>query len=569
MISTKKSMKLKLTARIRSRMKFKNAGTPEIYAQFLQELKHFTKEVTGTYSLLEFPKAVEKTNSRDVTARETLNVIKKILAIRGLPRFVAQISLREEDRYKNLYARSRIFILWVLVINHKKLLQTVRLIKISQFNIGDVPKRCIRAPFFPWNETKLEVWQSKSYYVIPNHFKYQLIDLKLEVNNNQTSLLKEINKHSPKLFWKVLSEIDSSEIDAVNFLKRIPIIANYLSSYKKLKCAFDVNSHLTIDQAFAISKPIRKMSNAEIWHAIYIIKDGNWIIKDITEHPKQKFVAGHSHFASKNTEEVILAIPRGEIVKIESGFLLTKRCDENWYHFLLDLLPQIVFLRNLPPKTKIIVRDDLPETAKAVLKYLQLETIFVSVTSRISVKNLYYIPHRSSIFDSPVRAGNFPRVLFPEQALLKLRDRLKNFESNDVQLVGHPAIFILRTGMYRNCKNLPEVEKVLTKEGFRRIKINKLYLKNQFTLFRAADSIVLSGGAIVANMIFMKELTSIVVLGSWRSASLGIWSRLGLVFGVRVDEIKGIPTSFSLNYSRRLHSDYFVPKVLLRHYLKR
>ena len=94
-------------------------------------------------------------------------------------------------------------------------------------------------------------------------------------------------------------------------------------------------------------------------------------------------------------------------------------------------------------------------------------------------------------------------------------------------------------------------------------------MKNQFTLFRASDSIVLSGGAIAANMIFMKELSSMIVLGSWRSASLGIWSRLGLVFGVRVDEIKGIPISFSLNYSRRLHSDYYIPRVLLRHYLKK
>ena len=280
-------------------------------------------------------------------------------------------------------------------------------------------------------------------------------------------------------------------------------------------------------------------------------------------------MAGHSHFASKNTEEVILAIPPGKTVNIESGFLLTKRCDENWYHFLLDLLPQVVFLKSIPSRTKIIVRDDLPETAKAILKFLQLNTIFISANSKVFVKTLHYIPHRSSIFDSPVRIGNHPRVLFSEKSILKLRDRLKNFESENTKAGGRGNFFVVREGKYRNCVNLNDVKQVLMIQGFRKFRSDKKYLKNQFKLFRTSDTIVLSGGAMAANMIFMKENTSVLVLGSWRSASLRLWSNLGLILGVKVLEVKGIPTNFSLNYSRRLHSNYFVPKAMLRYYLKR
>ena len=158
---------------------------------------------------------------------------------------------------------------------------------------------------------------------------------------------------------------------------------------------------------------------------------------------------------------------------------------------------------------------------------------------------------------------------FPEQAILKLRVRLKNFESNNEKLVGNSLLLVTRVGKYRNCRNLTDIEQIFIKQGFRKFSSNKQYLKNQFTLFRNSDTVVLSGGAIAANMIFMKEHTSMIILGSWRSASLGLWSKLGLILGVKVIEIKGIPTSFSFDYSRRLHSDYFVPKVLLRHYLKR
>jgi len=560
---------LKITASIRSKIKFKRVGYPAIYAQFLEELNQVGIGITGTYNLLEFPSAADRFNSAKAGKYETIRVIAKILAIRGLPRFIIQITFRKVHKYDNLLLQSRIFILWTLLINHRKLLRTIRSVRISRFTIGETPERSISAPFYPWDKKKLEVWLQKSYYIIPNQSMFKLLDLKIEFNNDRNSILKEISRNSPKLFWKILTELDSTKINAVNLQKHAPIFSDFILSYKKLKCTYDVNAHLTLDEVFAKSRPIQKIRDAEIWHAIHVVKDDNWIIKDVTEHPKQKFVAGHSHFSVKTTKEVMLAIPKGKLVKIDSGFLLTKRCDENWYHFLIDLLPQVVFLRNLPPTTEIIVRDDLPDTAKSILKFFDLKTKYINVNSRVNVKNLYYIPHRSSIFDSPVRVGNFPRVLFPEQTILKLREKLKRYDFKNEELIDYSKVFVTRVGKYRNCQNLVEVEQVLREEGFKEIANDKKYLKQQFTLFRNSDRMFLSGGAMVANMIFMKEHASIIVLGSWRSASLGLWGNLGHILGIKVIEIKGIPTSFSMNYSRRLHSDYFVPKVILKHYLKR
>lgn len=569
MISQSNLRKLKITATIRSKTKFKRVGNPAIYAQFLEELNQVGIGITGSYDLLEFPSAADSFNSKKAGKCETIRLIAKILAIRGLPRFIIQITFRKEHKYDNLHLESRIFIFWTLLINHRKILRTIRSVRISRFTIGETPERSISAPFYPWDKKKLEVWLQKSYYLIPNQSMFKLLDLKIEFNNNRNSILKEISRNSPKLFWKILTELDSTKINTLNLQTHAPIFSDFILSYKKLKCTYDVNAHLTLDEVFAKSRPIQKIRDAEIWHAIHVVKDDNWIIKDVTEHPKQKFVAGHSHFSVKTTKEVMLAIPKGQLVKIDSGFLLTKRCDENWYHFLIDLLPQVVFLRNLPPTTEIIVRDDLPDTAKSILKFLDLKTKYINVNSRISVKNLYYIPHRSSIFDSPVRVGNFPRVLLPEQTILKLREKLKRYDFKNEELVDYSKVFVTRVGKYRNCQNLVEVEQVLREEGFKEIANDKKYLKHQFTLFRNSDRMFLSGGAMAANMIFMKEHASMVVLGSWRSASLGLWSKLGNILGVKVIEVKGIPTSFSLNYSRRLHSDYFIPKVVLKYYLKR
>jgi hypothetical protein len=195
--------------------------------------------------------------------------------------------------------------------------------------------------------------------------------------------------------------------------------------------------------------------------------------------------------------------------------------------------------------------------------------MFISPDSRILVKSLYYIPHRSSIFDTPVRSGSFPRIKFPEQAILELRDKLGQLVFTIKKPFNPTDIFVQRLGTYRNCRNMAALEGFLMKQGFKKIAVNKKYYANQFALFQNCNSAVISGGALVANIIFMKKQTSMIVLGSWRSARLGIWRELGLILGVSVKETKGIPTNFPRDYSRRLHSDYFVPKLLLKHYLKR
>ena len=542
----------------------------ETYDQILREISYLGTKITGSYTLIKFPRTDKTFSSTNATARETFHIIVKIIMIRGLPRFIARLSLHSESKFENLMSASKMLLIWTLIKERKKFLKTIRSIKLVEFDIRDIPKRLIKAPFFPLDRESLQVWSQKEFYLIPDYSNYSLIDLRLN-NTDKKYLLTKMNKNSSQLLWKFLNESFLNESEIIKLKAKTPIIGNYITDFAKLRFLVDGNAHLTIDQVFTDSKPIRKINNAEIWHAIYIIQKENWIIKDITEHPKQKFVAGHKHLVLRNTEEVAIKVPSGESLAIESGFLLTQRCDDNWYHFLIDLLPQVVFLKNLPPEAKVIVRNNLPDTAKAILKYLDLNTIFVDINSKIYVKNLYYIPHRSSIFDSPVRVGNYPRMLLPEQAILKLRDKLNDFHLNNKHEVGDSfsKVFISRTGEYRNCINLAQVEHLLSNQGFRKFEINNQYLKNQFTLFRNSDSIVLSGGAIAANIIFMRKNTYMVVLGSWRSSSLGIWSKLGSILGVKVKEIKGIPISFSMNYSRRLHANYFVPRVLLMHYLKK
>jgi hypothetical protein len=498
MIVTSSLNNLKFAVLIKLRLHQVQIRKSEMNSRTLREFKEIGNTITGSYSLIELPGSGEKLNSGKLTVIETLQMITKIIKFRGLPRYIVQLSLRKKNIFINLNSNSRMLVLWNILVNHKLLLKTIRSIKILNFKVEDLPKKFIIAPYFPWEQEQFAIWSQEKHCIIPSPHQLRLLNLRLESNNSKNYLITKLCNHSPKIFWEILSEASKSLPLPNDLFKKKNIISFFTEGYKKLNYVVVSDSHLTLDQVSKNSNPIRKIHDAEIWHSIYIVKDGNWIIKDITEHPKQKFVSGHSHFTSRSSKEVEILVPKEKLFRIESGFLLTKRCDTNWYHFLLDLLPQTLFLRKLPLKTKIIVRDDLPDTAKAIPNYLRLNTIFVSVNSRIYVKNLYYIPHRSSVFDTPVRAGDYPRVLFSEKAILKLRVSLNKFEPNKKKFVDNSKIFIPRIGRYRNCKNLDKVEQELREQGFRKFSINKHYLKNQFALFRNSNSIVVKRLILIA-----------------------------------------------------------------------
>ena len=136
--------------------------------------------------------------------------------------------------------------------------------------------------------------------------------------------------------------------------------------------------------------------SVQIWHQRFIISKKELLVHDSTSHPKQKFVAGQWHFVKSFEEGENRCLIRrvlGETKHLDSGIFLSGRCDENWYHFILDTVPRILFVNDVPKDVPLLIRSDIPEHSKAVLATItDREIIEIKPNEILEVQNLYVVP---------------------------------------------------------------------------------------------------------------------------------------------------------------------------------
>jgi len=358
--------------------------------------------------------------------------------------------------------------------------------------------------------------------------------------------------------------------------KFYPSISNELNSFSKLSLQVNARASNNLDQLSASSNQqvIESLENVEIWHQRFIIKDSTWIVIDITTHPSLEFVAGQWQFLNpfKSKENAcLIRNPIGKKRTLKSAILLMGRCDENWYHFIIDTVPRLLLTENVPPDVPLVIRNDIPEHFKFVISTLSKRSVIeIDVEDRVEIERLYIVPGRSSAFDSrPPKGVSFvefsPSVLRRMQVLL--RDSLIDISQYPNQPWSTEKIALSRTSMARNVQNWVSLIPILESFDFKLHDVNSDFFKSQMKTFHNTRIILSPGGASLANIIFMQEGALVVVLRSSRNRDVNVWTKLAAAMNVRCIEIIGIPTYFGPGKLRRRHSDFYVSPRKLRRVL--
>jgi hypothetical protein len=343
-----------------------------------------------------------------------------------------------------------------------------------------------------------------------------------------------------------------------------------LSSRATLEFVFHPKSHETFDQrlrddVFGVQD---QFTDVEIWHQRFIIKNNTWLLIDSTCSPSLEFVAGHWQFLEQNKVEqrkVEILRPRGtRRVTVDEAIFLIGRVDENWYHLLLDTLPRYLLFREINPDVPVLIRGDLPQTSKTIIERLvEREIIYVQPQDLVFVKTLYFVPARSTVYDS-APAKNQERVSYSPVIIQKEREWiLQTFPLKKSQV--YPVkIFLSRRMSYRNLLNNDAVSRLLKRNNFEVIEPDESFYLNQARVFSEANTIVSPGGAVLANIIFMQRGSTIVSIRSWRGSDVPLWRLLAEACEVNHSEIVGVPTYFGLKSLLRAHSNFYVPLMRIR-----
>lgn len=251
-------------------------------------------------------------------------------------------------------------------------------------------------------------------------------------------------------------------------------------------------------------------------------------------------------------------MPTTPIRELERAACFTDGCAHNYAHWMTEVLPRIKLFcgANRSPEIAIIVNDGLHNNIMRSLRSVvgeKREIVSLPMGSCVRVERLSvtsvagYVPfERRSNFIQGHSHGRFSPF-----ALLTLRQSLQDSQSKS----SIRKVYIKRNSEIRNITNAKEIEDLLFAYGFTIVEPEKLSHEEQVALFTNADLLVGATGAAMANIIFCKPSTKIVILISdYKFMPYWYWQNMACSVGNRVTYVLGKCTYPDAH----LHSDFYV-----------
>lgn len=254
---------------------------------------------------------------------------------------------------------------------------------------------------------------------------------------------------------------------------------------------------------------------------------------------------------------------------IEEGILLSCGHDPNYFHWLVEVLPKLVFVDEHSQF------DEVP-----LLIYGGLHPNLLEALERINLKK------REVIFLDPNVAYQVERLVFPS-ALSRVIDRYSGVPVFDVDIILSQKwvrkvaallkknikssskapwrkIYIARRKGLRVLQNQKEIEQLLLERGFKIVEdLDQMSLNEQIKLFSQTKIMVAPTGAVLTNMLFCQPDTKVILFMSEHPATnYYFWQNLGLAMEVDVRTVVG-KRLFKFSNHLAVHDDYRVDPELV------
>jgi hypothetical protein len=511
------------------------------------------------------------------TSSDKWKILGLILKTRGLSRWLSfnffSSHIKELERS---YFLSRIALFRIMLKNkeiiQKQIGQHIRYLSDLE-DIDNVPTVTQNDYFRAISGVKMIL---PDVSILSTHDNFQ-IDVKAmakrtsEMEQAPSDLIPRLMKHNAKSFLLLLLEFNISE-ELLQYIKRTYLDAHtYLDTHVALKTVRLARADLTFDeiaieQNFELTGEV--VDDVEVWHQRFLVKGNSLLEFDVAGSHRLPFVAGHWQYtvaSEVESDKVFIQTPLVTEKEIGEAIFLSNRADENWFHLLLDTLPRYLFLKDLPDKIPVLIRGDLPVTTKEFLyKILNRPIIELPSNSRVRVRKLHLLAARSTCFDT-INEEVDVQVKFSPAVLKLLVEWIKiSLDISRIPAASTRAYF-RRSSRQRRAINFQKIERVAESRGLNVIEDNEVLYRNQVEIFSGLKLAVIPGGAMLANMIFMKPGGAILCLRGSRQNDLELWRKLADAVGLNSFEVVGPATYYGRNALQRDHSNYYIfPTKFLR-----
>lgn len=253
--------------------------------------------------------------------------------------------------------------------------------------------------------------------------------------------------------------------------------------------------------------------------------------------------------------------PRAVTRRIEAAILVGGRAAQNYFHWTLEHLPKVLFAAQLPGSEglPLLVNAELPAQCREALALLApgREVIPMTDASRVAVGRLVVSSLGGMIPDDP--RVPFSRMMIAPETVRRLRAAvLGAVDTRDAETPRR--VMLTRRSARRGCLNEEAIAASLEARGFTLVDPVSLSFREQVQLFANAETVVLTVGAAMTNVVFMPEGAR--MFGLWgESAPPHYFAGLGRAAGVDLAFVRGdqIPGS----HPDPIHRDFVVPEDAL------
>ena len=551
--------------------KFVNAKIEKKISQLIKEsidVSSIEKNLNIQYRKLLLSKI-----PKDKSFFDSVRILVYILSIRGLTRTLL-IFIQPFPEINEYITLSRFSILSKIII-HPKIFKSQFLDKLSlEFQTFDEYSSYAKFPSTQLlNENIIALYANSMNLVFekPIYKKYLFNQIEYRSSNINLFVDAFIRWNSRYFIIFVFRNYLFEDVDDF-VLRCYPVLSN---EFRRIAHPiFDDHylSNMNLDDIYEEKgfNAYEEIVDAEVLHQKFIKSGKNILNFDSTNSVKQNFVAGIWPYVNRiyrDQDLTALVLPMRHLKSVDEAIYLVGRCDDNWYHFLLDTLPRLIFFDSISMGVPLLIRSDIPKTTKELIsKITERKIIELEPNTSMKVAKLYVCPGRSTVYDiKPPKHVNW--VEFSPLVLSKLKSKIIGALADESSPSILGPILISRKSSKRNLLNAKSIKKFVFEHHIPVYELDQDFFRNQIQIFANTNHIISPGGAVLANIVFMKPGSKITVLRSYGNSKLNIWKQLAEITKVEYSEVRGIPSYWGFNFLRRLHSNFYISPRKLRRIL--
>ncbi len=258
---------------------------------------------------------------------------------------------------------------------------------------------------------------------------------------------------------------------------------------------------------------------------------------------------------------------KSDFRKIRECVLTPSFVIENFFHFFIESLIPLCentdrSLHSLP----LLLPNNIHGNQLDLLKLLGYNNyIFCNSDELISIRECHLVYADNYLVDA--LESNINSYSINSKQLLNLRDSLLSSIPEAINVSSkNGKLALMRKGGRRSLINNEELESKLVDRGFEIFRPEDSSLQSLVTKIRQSESIFLTGGAAMANLIFAKPGTNVFYLTSKQLEEYSLPKFYANTFGLNFQQLVGNSLSFSNlnNPYDYFHGNYFFDCDILK-----